>query len=134
MTRNETPLIPNPLSCLLFEDGESKRWIAHCLDFDLATSGKDEDAAWKNLKSAVRTHVEHCFTNWQSGLAKKASEKEFALFEFLRETQKEYRSDKISFNLIPPKTELTISSLWMHGFEGGNLDGLALGGTVQAVH
>src|SRR5580692_3890336 len=100
---NDKSLIPNPLSCLLFEDAETKRWVAHCLEFDLVTSGKDEDAAWANLKSVVKTHVEHCFTNWQKGLKQQASADEFALFALLKERQKEYRSEKISFNLVPPQ-------------------------------
>lgn len=127
-------LIPNPLSCVLFEDKETKRWVGHCLDFDLATSGRDEDTAWLNLKAIVRTHVEHCFTNWQEGLMRrKAPEEFFAVLAALKEVQTEYRSDKISFTLVPPKMD-SVPSLWMHGFEGGSLSEFAESGALQAIN
>jgi predicted RNase H-like HicB family nuclease len=129
----ETPVVPSPLRCLLFVDKETSRWVAHCLDFDLATSGKDEDAAWDNLKSVVRLHVEHCFTHHHEAFNKKASEAEFARFEALKKVQPEFRSEKISFRLVPPKTQFS-APLWMHGFEGSaSLESFGAG-SLQPIH
>ncbi len=114
--------IPDVLSCVLFVDNESNKWVAHCLDFDLATSGRDEDAAWKNLKTVVRVHVENCFTHWPDALKKRASEEEWQQFNALKLEQREFRSEKITFNLVPPKTS-EMKPLWMHGFEAGEFHG-----------
>ena len=132
MKMAENPEIPNPLSCLLFVDGETKRWVAHCLDFDLATSGRDEDAAWSNLKAVVRLHVEHCFTHWQDAFKKKAPEEDFIRFAALKEEQKEFRSEKISFKLVPPKA--VVPPLWMHGIEGRMWNGSPQSDSISQIH
>lgn len=80
-------LIPDVLRCLLQVDPETRRWNGHCLDLDLATSGKDAEEAWKNLRAVVRLHVEHCFTNWQQGLKFRANDDEIAVFEALKTKQ-----------------------------------------------
>jgi hypothetical protein len=108
--------IPDVLRCLLTPDVETGRWLGHCLEFDIVTSGKDPDSAWKNLKAVVRLHVEHCFTNWQEGLTEfRASDEEIAVFEALKERQL-FRSDKITFTLIPPQKD-ELHPLWMQGVE-----------------
>jgi hypothetical protein len=91
--------------------------MGHCLDFDIVTSGKDEDRAWRNLMGVVRLHVEHCFTHWQDGLKFKATDQEIAIFEALKEKQPEFRSEKITFNLIPPKKTIDLQPLWIQGIE-----------------
>ena len=133
MSAAVNPVVPNPLSCLLFVDKETKRWVAHCLDFDLATSGKDEDAAWDNLKSVVRLHVEHCFTHFHDAFNKKASTEEFERFEALKKAQPEFRSEKISFKLVPPKTP-AVPALWMHGFEGSAWNEPSQCSSVPQIH
>src|SRR4029077_4276169 len=118
VTMTQDVKIPDVLSCLLTRDAETGRWLAHCLDLDLITSGKDEDAAWSNLKGVLRAHVESCFTHWQEGLTFRASREEFDLFEKLKATQQNFRSDKIEFRLTPPKTEVTpLHPHWMQGVE-----------------
>jgi predicted RNase H-like HicB family nuclease len=116
ITMAQNVKIPEVLRCLLTPDAETGRWLGHCLELDVVTSGKDPDAAWKNLKAVVRLHVEHCFTNWQEGLLNfRASDEEIAVFEALKGRQL-FRSDKITFTLIPPqKNEL--HPLWMQGVE-----------------
>ncbi len=109
-------MIPEMLRCLLTKDAETQRWLAHCLDLAIVTSAKDEDVAWDNLKSVVRLHVEHCFTHWQEGLTFRASENEIAVFEALKKKQKFCRTDKITFNLIPPQAT-ECPPLWMEGVE-----------------
>lgn len=109
--------IPKILRCLLTVDQETGRWLGHCLDFDIVTSGKDEDRAWKNLVSVVRLHVEHCFTHWQDGLKFHADENCVALFEALKQKQEMFRSEKVTFNLIPPTKTEHLAPLWMQGVE-----------------
>lgn len=125
--------IPRILSCLLSEDGQTKRWLAHCLDFDLVTSGNDEDQAWKNLKSVVRLHVEQCFTHWPDGLGTKASKENWAIFESLHLQQDMMRTEKITFKLVAKTPE--IQPLWMRGAELGILNEGAdrLGTTASSI-
>ena len=72
--------IPKILSCLLTLDKETGRWNGHCLDFDIVTSGVDEDEAWQNLKAVVRLHVEECFNKWPDGLKRTASQERWNCF------------------------------------------------------
>jgi hypothetical protein len=123
-------LVPSVLRCLLQLDTESKRWNGHCLDLDLATSGKDPDQAWQNLRAVVRLHVEHCFTHWQDGLRFKAEPEEIAVFEALRKHQ-HIRSEKITFNLVPPQTQEELPPLWI---EAAQMDeGVECGARVASV-
>ncbi|HVB55851.1 MAG TPA: hypothetical protein VNE63_05380 [Candidatus Acidoferrales bacterium] len=115
--QDQSTLIPSVLSCLLTEDKETRRWNGHCLDFDIATSGKDPDRAWRNLRAVVRLHVEHCFTHWQKGLTFRASRDEISLFVALKRAQQPVRSEKITFELAPPPTQEHLSSLWIEGIE-----------------
>jgi len=107
--------IPEVLRCLLTRDVETGRWIGHCLDFDIVTSGRDPEIAWMNLKAVVRAHVESCFTHWQKGLTFKASDEDIAIFEALKKHQR-FRSDKIEFKLLAPKNA-ELHPLWMEGME-----------------
>jgi hypothetical protein len=113
-----TEMIPKVLRCLLTEDPETGRWNGHCLEFDLATSGIDPDQAWNNLRAVVRLHVENCFTHWQEGLKFRASAEEVALFELLKKQEQPFRSEKITFNLVPPqRPEELLAPLWIQGIE-----------------
>lgn len=115
MSNSPETVIPKVLSCLLSEDAQTKRWLAHCLDFDLVTSGTDEDQAWKNLKSVVRLHVEQCFTHWQEGLAKRAPQPDWETFKSLDKQQEIVRTEKITFKLVAKTPEF--KPLWMRGVE-----------------
>lgn len=129
--QNENPRIPDVLRCFLFEDAATKRWVAHCLDFDIVTSGKDEDLAWSNLKSVVRLHVEHCFTHWQEAFKKRAPDEDFVRFETLSQQQPLARTDKISFKLVPPKAQF-VPNFWMKGVEGEPSH--AVSGSIPTIH
>ena len=73
--------LPKSLTCLLSRDRESDMWVSHCLDFDLITSGIDEDDAWFGMQDAVKSHVESCFEdNFEAGLAKRATPDEWREF------------------------------------------------------
>jgi hypothetical protein len=109
-------IIPKVLRCLLQADPETGRWNGHCLDLDLATSGKDPDQAWLNLRAVVRLHVEHCFTHWQDGLKFRATPDEIAVFEALEKHQP-VRREKMTFNLVPPQTREELPSLWIEAAE-----------------
>ena len=98
------------------KDHQSDLWVGRCLDFGLVTSGKSDDAAWTNLKSVVKLHIEHCFTNDQPGLLRhRATDEDFANFD--TDIQKQhFRSEKIYLNLVAPK-EPDAQSFWIHGVE-----------------
>ena len=125
--------IPKVLRCFLWQDSETGRWLARCLDFDIATSGKDEDRAWKHLSAVVRLHVEHCFTHWQDGLKFRASDDDIALFDAMKKQQDVVRTEKITFNLVPPQKLEHLSPLWMQGIEltQGASRALATGSPIQ---
>jgi predicted RNase H-like HicB family nuclease len=127
--------IPEVLRCLLSKDMVTGRWLGHCLDFDIVTSGEDEEKAWKNLKAVVRAHVESCFTQWQDGLKFRATRNEIDLFEKLKERQQNFRSDKLELKLTPPP-EVKPLPLWIQGIEW--IEGAARGetktSTLQAVN
>ena len=123
-------LIPPVLRCLLHHDVETGRWNGHCLDLDLATSGKTADQAWENLRAVVRLHVEHCFTNWQDGLKFRATSDEISSFEKLKLLHGA-RSEKITFNLVPPqKQEEPPPPLWIEAVE--DEAGVLVGSTASA--
>jgi hypothetical protein len=131
-TMSDHNLFPDVLRCLLTPDQETGRWNGHCLDLDVATSGKDADQAWHNLRAIVRLHVEHCFTNWQDGLKFRASDEEVATFEALK-TKHRVRSEKITFNLVPPQKFEEPPPLWIEAVEdeGGVLLGSTSGPHIQ---
>ena len=106
------------LSCLLSIDEQTGRWLAHCLDFDLMTSAKTQDAAWENLRKVVRVHVEHCFTFHQDGLKLEAEPHEWEDFRRIEDQLKAdnmpIRTEKITLKLTPPKP---CGEIWIRGVE-----------------
>jgi predicted RNase H-like HicB family nuclease len=109
--------LPESISCMLHLDTESGAWVSRCLDFDLVTSGKTEKESWANLKSVVKLHIEHCFTNNRGALSlHRADDEDFALFRKMTETGNNFWSDKIELNLVapPPKVPDQIS-FWIKG-------------------
>lgn len=128
--------IPEVLRCLLTKDTVTGRWLGHCLDFDIVTSGEDEDKAWTNLKAVVRAHVEACFAQWQDGLKFRASNNEIDLFETLKVRQQNFRSDKLELKLTPPPEVKPLHPFWIQGVEW--VEGVARGenktSTLQAVN
>lgn len=127
-TLEGTEIIPPVLSCLLTKDKETGRWIGHCLDFDIVTSGLDDDLAWKNLKEVVTLHVENCFTHWQPGLRRSASQERWQVFNRLCDPAKPFRQEKIHFHLVAAPIP---DEQWMKAFslpEGidGNIESTAV--------
>lgn len=122
--------IPDLLSCVLSRDEETGRWLGHCLDFDLVTSGKTEDEAWKNLRGVVKMHIEHCFTHHRAGLTLRADEEEWDLFRASSRTQPA-RRDKIVLNLIPPPEHE--HTFWIQAIELKH-DAKTAAPPVPAVH
>lgn len=116
--------LPDNLSCVLSFDKETQRWVGHCLDFDLATSGKTDSEAWKNLLHIVKMHVEHCSINYCAGFRHKAPPQQWALFKKLAAQQTPHRSDKIAFNLVPFKREEDEQELWIKGVEWNDVESL----------
>jgi hypothetical protein len=116
--------LPDVFRCLLGRDSETKLWVAHCLDFDLATSGKTEDEAWKRLLRVVKMHVEHCFTHHPDGLKHKAEQDQWDLFERLKQEKRELiRSEKISLTLIPQPEDVA-DFFWIQGVDAASADSI----------
>ena len=132
----KAPVIPDVLSCLLTQDGETKFWIGHCLNFDLVTSGKDPDSAWENLRAVIKTHIEHCFTHHWDGLKSEAPRADWLLFDALKNKQPLMRTEKITLRLIAPQTE-QVPPFWIQGVESdflGEGREQAAGTAIPAVH
>jgi hypothetical protein len=116
------PTIPEVLSCILSPDPETGRWNGHCLDFDIATSGKDEEIAWNNLKLIVRHHIEECWERWPEGLQiRTASQERWKRFELLKKNQKMARQDKLHLNLVKPHEHE--EDFWIQALEFPKDDG-----------
>jgi len=124
--------LPDVLSCLLTFDAESRRWNGHCLDFDIVTSGLNQDAAWSNLKDVVRLHVEQCFTNWRPGLNREATQDHWTMFRVLSSVNRPFRQDRIEFDLVEPAGD-DIHGVWLKALTAleGSLNGKAEGAFVQ---
>jgi hypothetical protein len=125
-------ILANPLSCLLSHDQETNRWNGHCLDLDLATSAKDEEAAWEGLKGVVRMHIESCVRAGRTCFEHSASKEEFEAFHRLKEVQKDIRSEKIVLRLVP-RNKADVPPIWMLGVEEG-LGVESESRVVQTVH
>jgi predicted RNase H-like HicB family nuclease len=125
---------PDVLRCLLKPDPESKKWVGHCLDFDLVTSGRTLDSAWDNLRAVVKLHVEHCFTHHRDGLEFRASENDFAVFDALKRASTFVRTEKITFDLVQP--EFDLPPVWVECAEdlAGVICGDSTTTAVPAVH
>jgi len=118
MTQNTKVKLPELFRCLL--EKEQNLWVAHCLDFDLATSGKTEDEAWKRLLKVVKMHVEHCFTHRPDGLELRASQDQWDLFDRLVRNRKgPIRTEKISLTLIPQPQDQA-DFFWIQGVDAAN--------------
>jgi len=113
---SQDPPINEVLSCVLWRDADTSRWLGHCLDFDVATSGRTEDEAWANLRDIVRAHIEHCFTHHRDGLRLTASDQEWKTFRFLKGRQPMLRSEKITLRLVPPQKD-PARQFWIQSVE-----------------
>lgn len=137
MRENEEVKIPDVLSCLITHDAATNRWLGHCLDFDLITSGKTPDAAWEHILGVVKVHVENCFTHHRAGLRFRARQQHWDLFEALNKKTDLFRQEKITLRLVQPEEEQQ-PPVWMKGIETefggacGRPDSAAT--AVSAVH
>lgn len=61
-------------------------------------------------------HVEHCFSNYSAGLRYTASKDQWERFEKVK-VERPFRSEKMSFTLMPPKIQEDERELWIHGVE-----------------
>jgi len=116
MNKKNEPIIPDVLSCLITHDAATNRWLGHCLDFDLITSGKTADAAWEHICGVVKVHVENCFTHHQDGLRFRAGKQHWDLFSALKKKSNLFRQEKITLRLVRPE-EAPTPPVWMQGIE-----------------
>lgn len=110
--------LPKNLNCLLSHDKKANLWVAHCLDFDLVTSGATEDEAWFAMKLVAKSHIESCFSDgFEKGLSHRAPVAVWA--EFLTQLYASgARSELLSLDL---KKAHGTSELWMKGVEVDSL-------------
>lgn len=105
----------DPIRCLLNSDRESGVWVAHCLDFDIVTSGRDDTEAWERIKAVVKLHIEHCFTHDQDGLNSHQAPQSLIDSFDNGLGSREVRSDKIKLNLVAPAKPG--DNFWIKGVE-----------------
>lgn len=46
------------IHAVIYKDADSDQWVAHCIEYDLATQGDSEQHAMTMLKEAVELHLE----------------------------------------------------------------------------
>jgi len=46
------------IHAVICKDAESDQWVAHCLEYDVATQGSSEEHAIAMIKEAVELHLE----------------------------------------------------------------------------
>ena len=46
------------IHAVIYKDAESDRWVAHCIEYDVATQGDSEEHAIAMIKEAVELHLE----------------------------------------------------------------------------
>jgi hypothetical protein len=103
---------------LISVDRESKKHLAHCLNFDLMECGNSADEAWENLKGVVKHFIEYSYTNNPESLTVSADAADWKRFaEALKDSTKPERVDSISIEYRPPLPELS-APIWMQGVNG----------------
>lgn len=116
---SEATATPGILCCLTSFDGETQRYISHCLNHDLIECGKTAEEAWENLKTALRSFIEYSYTNNPDGLKISADPEDWReFFAALRASGGNFkRVEEIFVDLKPP---LVDTSIWIQGvFEDG---------------
>ena len=46
------------IHAVIYKDAESDQWVAHCIEYDIATQGDNEDDAVAMIKEAVELYLE----------------------------------------------------------------------------
>jgi predicted RNase H-like HicB family nuclease len=114
-------------ACLTWKDRESGVFISHCLNYDLKQCGDTYEEAWQNLKTAMKHHIEHCWSRYPAGLQRRASKEEWQKFyqslqKALQENPKGIVVEEMKIDPLPPLPELEIP-VWIQGVKVGG-DGL----------
>lgn len=135
----KAPEIPPVLSCLLTQDSITSLWLGQCLDFNIVTSAKSPDTAWKNLRAVIKLHVEQCFAHHHEGLRRRAPEEDWALFNELKNQQEHFRSEPINLKLVSPEKPPEIWALCVESTvqiwsSGGKEQGSAATAAIPGVH
>jgi len=123
---NDVPQRPGILCCLTTFDGESQRYMCHCLNHDIVECGVTAQEAWENLKTAVKYFIEYTYTNNPEGLKVSAEPEEWRdFFKALKDNGGQFSNvEEIILDLKPP---LFDTSIWIQGVRED-------GPTVSHVH
>ncbi len=103
--------IPAKLSCLLTLNPETDRWIAQCLDFNIVTSGDDDNSAWESLQKVLKLHIDECLTLSPENLQIKAAPEHWNTFKQLEAAGTPAWSAKLHINprsVSSPRTVLVL--------------------------
>jgi len=46
------------IHAVIYKDAESNQWVAHCIEYDVATQGDSEAHAAEMIREAVELHLE----------------------------------------------------------------------------
>ncbi len=51
-------MVKQTVHAVIYKDAESDQWVAHCIEYDVATQGDSEEHAIAMIKEAVELHLE----------------------------------------------------------------------------
>lgn len=110
------------LSCLTWNDKDTKVWISHCLNYDLMETGESADESWKNMKIVLKHHIEHCYTRYPQGLSRSAPKEQWQEFYIsLQKNPEGLTVEKLDIDPLPPLPEYEVP-IWLTGVQcSGNI-------------
>lgn len=110
-------------ACLTWQDDDTGVFISHCLNYDLMQCGDTEEEAWNNLKTAMKHHIEHCWSRYPAGLRRRAGKEDWqrfyrALKKAVQDNGKGIVVEKMEIDPLPPLPEYEIP-VWIQGVNLG---------------
>src|SRR5437870_1711213 len=94
---------PYNLSCLVWQDEQTKMYVGHCLNYDLMDSGPTAESAWIRLKNVVKNHIEYCYTSNREGLRRVANKETWdRFFTLVKNNPGQLRVEKLDLELREP--------------------------------
>lgn len=67
-------IAPLTLPCLVEFDEATDQFVGHCLTYDLVSTAKTKRAAFDNLKTLIKRHIEYLYTHHKAGFQVTADE------------------------------------------------------------
>jgi hypothetical protein len=107
---------PYNLSCLVFQDQQTKMYVGHCLNYDLMDSGPSPEVAWQRLKNVLKNHIEYCYTSHKEGLRRAAKQKSWdEFFTLVKNNPGQLKVEKLDLELREPSLPEQDLELWVIG-------------------